>query len=234
MAADGLMARGPTTTRRSQALSRIRPGGGPDDRTRWQQRKSSMTREAILEAAVDSLVDTGYAGLSTNDVARRAGVSRGAMHHHFASRADLVEGLIEHVFYHRMRQFLDDFLARLKQAPAGEDPYRMAMELHWRSVQSREYGAFLRLAVAARSDEALAAIFTPAARLYDEIWLGEMHYAFPQWREAPDLMRIANDVTQAVHAGLLINGATWGDARMAAVLERAALMVEDLAREARG
>ena len=60
----------PITTRRSQALHRIRPGGGPDDRTRWQQRKSSMTREAILEAAVDSLVDTGYAGLSTNDVAR--------------------------------------------------------------------------------------------------------------------------------------------------------------------
>ena len=49
----------------------MRPGGGPDDRQRWQQRKASLTREAILEAAVDSLVDTGYAGLSTNDVARR-------------------------------------------------------------------------------------------------------------------------------------------------------------------
>ncbi|QNE07468.1 TetR/AcrR family transcriptional regulator [Croceicoccus marinus] len=221
-------------TRRAQALSRMRPGGGPDDRQRWQQRKASLTREAILEAAVDSLVDTGYAGLSTNDVARRASVSRGAMHHHFASRADLVEGLIEHVFYHRMRQFLDEFLARLKQAPPGEDPYRMAMELHWRSVQSREYGAFLRLAVAARSDDALAAIFTPAARLYDEIWLGEMHHAFPQWREAPELMRIANDVTQAVHAGVLINGAIWGDERSAAVLERAAMLVEDLAQLAQG
>lgn len=209
----------------------MRPGGGPEDHQRWQQRKSLKTRQVMLDAAIDSIVEHGYAGLSINDVVRRTGLSRGAVHHHFASRHALLTGLIEHVFYHRMRHFLDDFLAQLKQAPPGSDPYRLAVQLHWHSVQSREYGAFLRLAVAARSDHDLAAVFVPAARLYDEIWLGEMHHAFPQWREAPALMRIANDLTQAVHAGLLVNGAVLDEMRFDAVLERVVTLVEDLARE---
>ncbi len=220
-----------TVTRRSLALQRIRPGGGPEDHQRWQQRKSLKTRQDMLEAAIDSIVEHGYAGLSINDVVRRTGVSRGAVHHHFPSRAALLAGLIEHVFYHRMRHFLDDFLTRLKQAPQGTEPYRMAVQLHWQSVQSREYGAFLRLSVAARSDDDLAAVFIPAARLYDEVWLEEMHHAFPQWREAPALMRLANDLTQAVHTGLLVNRAVLGATRSESVLERVVTLVEDLARE---
>lgn len=223
-------------TRRTQALKKIRPGGGPEDHDRWQQRKSSLTRENILEAATDCLVENGYAGLSTNDVARRAEVSRGAMHHHFASRAELVRGLIEHVFYRRMRHFLDDFLARLKQPEEGDaagTPQRMAVDLHWQSVQSREYAAYLQLAVAARSNEELSAIFVPASRLYDEIWLEEMHHAFPLWRETPELMRLANDLTQATHIGLLISGAAFGDARCAEVQDMLINVVEELARKAR-
>ncbi|WP_066765373.1 TetR/AcrR family transcriptional regulator [Croceicoccus pelagius] len=203
--------------RRDLALRKIRPNGGPEDFDRWQQRKSSLTRESILDAAVDSLVESGYAGLSTNDVARRAGVSRGAMHHHFPNRIALVRGMIEHVFYSRMRYFLDDFVARLKvidNADAELQPHVIAVELHWHSVQSREFEAYLRLAVAARNDPELAEAFDPAAKLYDEVWLEEMDHAFPQWRNAPELMRLASDFTQAVQLGLLINGSTIGEDRV--------------------
>ncbi|GGD78936.1 TetR/AcrR family transcriptional regulator [Croceicoccus mobilis] len=224
-----------TVTRRSRALRRIRPGGGPEDHERWQQRKSLQTREDMLEAAIDGLVEFGYAGLSINDVVRRTGVSRGAVHHHFPSRGALVAGLIEHVFYHRMRQFLDDFLARLKVPEAGDvpqTPHRLAMEMHWQSVESREYAAFLRLSVAARSDEALAEIFLPAARLYDEVWLGEMRHAFPQWRGAEDEMQLASDIVLTVHTGLLIQQSTIGAARSHNVQEKIIALVEGIAREA--
>lgn len=224
-----------TGTRRSQALRRIRPGGGPEDHARWQQRKSLQTREDMLEAAIDGLVEFGYAGLSINDVVRRTGVSRGAVHHHFPSRSALVAGLIEHVFYHRMRQFLDDFLARLKQPEPGDDPespHRLAMDLHWRSVQSREYAAFLRLSVAARSDEVLAEIFEPAARLYDEVWIEEMRHAFPQWRGAEDAMQLASDIALVIHTGMLIQQSTIGGIRSRNVQQRIIALVEEIAREA--
>lgn len=224
-----------TVTRRSQALRRIRPGGGPEDHERWQQRKSLKTRQDMLEAAIDGLVEHGYAGLSINDVVRRTGVSRGAVHHHFPSRSALLAGLIEHVFYHRMRHFLDEFLARLKQPLPGDmpdNPHRLAIELHWQSLHSREFAAYLRLAVAARSDKALADIFRPAARLYDEVWIGEMRHAFPLWRGAEDKMQLASDLTQAVQTGLLIHQPTIGEERTSQIQDRIAAMVEELAREA--
>lgn len=218
------------------ALRKIRPNGGPEDFERWQQRKSSLTRESILDAAVDSLVESGYAGLSTNDVARRAGVSRGAMHHHFPNRIALVRGMIEHVFYRRMRHFLDDFVARLKVIDPDDEtvqPHVIAVELHWHSVQSREFEAYLRLAVAARNDTELAAAFDPAARRYDEVWLEEMDHAFPQWRSAPDLMRLASDVTQALQLGLLINGSTIGEERVRAIQDELVGVVKRLAEAAK-
>ena len=204
------------TTRHAEILRQIRPRGGPEDIERWQQRKGQMTREAMLEAAVESLVESGYAGLSTNDVARRAGVSRGAMHHHFATRDALVEGLIEHLFYRRMRHFLDIFTAAisdLRQRGGEVLPHVVATQLHWQSMQTRDYEAYLRLAVAARNDDELEGIFRPAARRFDDLWITEMTHAFPQWRNARELMVLANDFVHATQIGLLVNGSTIGEER---------------------
>ncbi|GGC17171.1 hypothetical protein GCM10011371_00780 [Novosphingobium marinum] len=169
----------------------------------WQQRKSSLTREAILESAIDVLFDGGYAALSTNEVARRARLSRGAMHHHFASRTELVLSLTEYVFYKRMRYFLDDYLSQVRESDEG-DWLAIAEELHWQSVKGREYTAYLHLAVAARSDSELAAVFDPAQRHFQEIWHREMRKAFSNWGERADKLRIASEFAEAVHIGTLL------------------------------
>ena len=52
----------------------------------WQAKKSAMTREAILEAAIHCIIDHGYAQTTTSLIADHANVSRGAMTHHFPSR----------------------------------------------------------------------------------------------------------------------------------------------------
>ena len=93
----------------------------PDDGTpappeRWQQRNTAATRKLILDAATDCLVEGGYARLTTVEVLKQANVSRGAMHHHFASRADLVSALIDHVLHKRLDRFLSDYLAALRDS----------------------------------------------------------------------------------------------------------------------
>ena len=55
-------------------------------------------RRRILDAAVDLLAQKGYAGFRTADVAKIAGVSRGAQTHHFPSKDDLVVAVVAHVF----------------------------------------------------------------------------------------------------------------------------------------
>src|SRR5215211_8312953 len=92
-------------------LAEMRPDAMAPGSEKWQQRKAAGTRVRILEAAMDCLVEKGYAGLSTTEVTARARVSRGAMHHHFPSRIALVTALIEFTCYQRMRFFVDSYLA---------------------------------------------------------------------------------------------------------------------------
>ncbi|MEO6987778.1 MAG: TetR/AcrR family transcriptional regulator [Aquihabitans sp.] len=62
-----------------------------------QQDRSRVTRSALLEAAVECLVELGWAGSTVAVVAERAGVSRGAAQHHFPTREALFVAAVEHV-----------------------------------------------------------------------------------------------------------------------------------------
>ncbi|HEV7722399.1 MAG TPA: helix-turn-helix domain-containing protein, partial [Iamia sp.] len=55
----------------------------------------------MVETAGAVLMERGYAGVSTNEVANRVGVSRGTLLHHFPSRATLVAAAVEHLLAQR-------------------------------------------------------------------------------------------------------------------------------------
>jgi AcrR family transcriptional regulator len=213
---------------RDRMLSAIRPDHQSEPPARWQQRKSAQTRLMLVEAGIDCLVEGGYAGLTTAAVAERCAVSRGAMHHHFPTRLDLVAAVVEHVFYQRMRAFLSDYFEALAER-GDELLIEVACEAHWRSVQTREYAAYLELAVAARSDAELDARFTPAARLYDEVWTREMIEAFPKWMSHWENFKLANDFALAAHMGLLLHRPVFGDGeRLESVRRLTARVVRSL------
>jgi AcrR family transcriptional regulator len=213
---------------KDRVLSAISAGHKAEPPARWQQRKSAQTRQRLVEAGVDCLVENGYAGLTTAAVAERCAVSRGAMHHHFATRLDLVGAVIEHVFYRRMANYLEDYFGSMA-GRADDDRVHVASEAHWRSVQSREYAAYLELAVAARTDAELAGLFDPAARNYDAVWISEMIEAFPQWRDQWQDLKLASDFTMALHMGLLLHRTSFGDEeRVERVRHFAAAAIRDL------
>jgi AcrR family transcriptional regulator len=217
-------------TMKKRMLASMRPAGLSIEPVRWQQQKSARTREKLLEAAIDCLIDGGYAGLTTAQVAEKTGLSRGAMHHYFATRIDLVAALIEHIFYQRVRLFLDDYLDTL--ARRGEEMLiELATEAHWRSIETREYGAYLQLAAAAQSDSELNAVFEPTARRFDEVWIAEMIEAFPQWRDQWEAMKLGNDFVTAAHMGLLLQKPVLGPERLAEVQRLIGRVVRSLYRE---
>ncbi|HAC81231.1 MAG: TetR/AcrR family transcriptional regulator [Candidatus Binatia bacterium] len=53
------------------------------------------TRVKILNAAEELILEAGSSGLVLDEVARRAGVSKGGLLYHFGSKAELVSGLLE-------------------------------------------------------------------------------------------------------------------------------------------
>lgn len=59
--------------------------------------QGDATRLALLTAAREMFGESGYAATSLDDVAARAGVTKGALYHHFGGKADLFQEVYEQV-----------------------------------------------------------------------------------------------------------------------------------------
>jgi AcrR family transcriptional regulator len=59
--------------------------------------RSRATREALLLTARDLFAQRGYAAVGTEEIVRAAGVTRGALYHHFAGKKELFEAVYEEV-----------------------------------------------------------------------------------------------------------------------------------------
>src|SRR5438128_4428078 len=89
---------------------------------RTQQQRREETRRALLDAAVESLIEVGFARTTTLEVQRRANVSRGALLHHFPSKAELLVAAVDHLAEMRARE-MKAFASQLppERAEPGAD-----------------------------------------------------------------------------------------------------------------
>ena len=69
--------------------------------TEPKQDRSRLTRQRILEAAVESLAIRGWEASSVSVIAAEAGASRGALQHHFPTREDLIIAALDYMFEQR-------------------------------------------------------------------------------------------------------------------------------------
>ncbi|MFZ3560635.1 ScbR family autoregulator-binding transcription factor [Streptomyces sp. BH055] len=60
-----------------------------------KQERALRTRTALIASAAEGFAHEGFAVASLTDISRRAGVSNGALHFHFASKADLAAAVEE-------------------------------------------------------------------------------------------------------------------------------------------
>jgi AcrR family transcriptional regulator len=60
---------------------------------RWERRKESRPAE-LLAAALDLFVERGYAATRLDDIASRAGVSKGTLYLYFANKEELFKALV--------------------------------------------------------------------------------------------------------------------------------------------
>jgi AcrR family transcriptional regulator len=64
---------------------------------RLRERQAEATRELIVSAARELFTAQGYAGTSIEDIARHAGVAKGALYHHFSGKDTLFRAVYEAV-----------------------------------------------------------------------------------------------------------------------------------------
>jgi AcrR family transcriptional regulator len=92
---------------------------------RTQAERTAATRSALLRAARDLFAERGYAATGREEIAERAGVTRGALYHHFDSKADVFTAVVE--------QLQTDLVDRVV---AASKPGRTAVEKLRRSCRA--------------------------------------------------------------------------------------------------
>lgn len=129
---------------------------------RTQAERREATISALVDAAVIALGEVGYARTTTNEIARRAGVSQGGLFRHFESRLDVILAAADAV---RARQF-DDFREGLGRM--GDFDVAEVVRLLRRATRAPINAAWYELLVAARTDAELRQRLEPLAQRYHE------------------------------------------------------------------
>jgi AcrR family transcriptional regulator len=64
-----------------------------DTKPRWERRKGARPQE-LLAAALDLFVERGFASTRLEDVAKRAGVSKGTLYLYFENKDELFKAVV--------------------------------------------------------------------------------------------------------------------------------------------
>lgn len=119
--------------------------------------RSASMRQRLIEAAIQCLCRVGYAATTTQLVTKEAGVSRGAMLHHFPTKLDLVIAVGEDAAATQNRYVRK----RLNQIEPGMDRFLALTQATWEAVGQPPALALIEIMVASRSDPGLAERFPP-------------------------------------------------------------------------
>jgi AcrR family transcriptional regulator len=124
--------------------------------------RSAAMRSKLLDATIESLFEVGYFQTSTVAVTERAGVSRGAMLHHFPSKADLIMAASQHIVELRRDMHND----RLGKLTTEREKFLYLIDVLWEAFQTPSGIARIEIMVGARSDTEIGPRFR---KLNDEL-----------------------------------------------------------------
>ena len=186
---------------------------------RTQQQRRDETRRALLDAAVESLIEVGFARTTTLEVQRRADVSRGALLHHFPSKAELLVAAVDHLAEMRAKE-LKVFASQL---PAGNPRERQdaVLDLLWQCFSGTFFQVAMELRTAARTDPELRPVLIVAEKSLRERIFSQARALFgTPLSEHPGLER-ALDLTLQLMIGSAMSAVLHSEDR------RLDLLIED-------
>jgi AcrR family transcriptional regulator len=182
---------------------------------RTQQQRRDETRRALLDAAVESLIEVGFARTTTLEVQRRADVSRGALLHHFPSKAELLVAAVAHLAEMRARE-----LKQLSsQLPEGRARTDAVLGLLWQCFSGTFFQVAMELRTAARTDPELRPVLANAEKVLRDGIIAQARTLFGRdVAEHPGLER-ALDMTLQLMIGSAMSAVLHDDKRLDDLIE---------------
>jgi len=127
-----------------------------------KQDRSRFTRQRLLEATVRCLAGRGWSAATVSVIAAEAGISRGALQHHFPTREALVVAALDYVFEERRRQ--------IEQLPppttTGAERVQTVVATLMDTYNGQLFRAALHAWTAAAADEQVREVIAPLERRF--------------------------------------------------------------------
>lgn len=144
-------------------------------RRRTQDERSAETRQKLIEAAVAAICELGLGAATTAVIAERAGLTRGALQHHFDSRFTLLSAVID-----RLSAIISSEMSLLantlpRQAHSLDRRLDEAIRAYWQIYNSNTFLAVLTIFLGVRNNPRhyapLQRHMQAFYRLNDDLWL---------------------------------------------------------------
>ena len=111
---------------------------------RAQADRTATTKAALADAAVELLIEKGWAAVTVIEICNRVGVSRGAFHHHYDSLPELLADALRRLYGEMVRS-------------EGDQPSDLIglVDFTWRAVANPRFKAVLEGWLAMANDPSL-------------------------------------------------------------------------------
>jgi AcrR family transcriptional regulator len=111
---------------------------------RTQADRTAATKAALADAAIEVLVEKGWAATTVVEVCDRVGVSRGAFHHHYDSLPGLLADALRRLYAETVKS------PRLEIRDVAS-----LVDVTWRAIGSRRFKAVIEAWLAMANDPSL-------------------------------------------------------------------------------
>jgi len=152
-----------------------------EDPKALHEKAAELTRRKLLRAAMECFAESGFQAASIREIARRAGLTMGAVYHHFSGKKGLLMKL------NRFRQEKSNRL--LSEALASEEDFfeglREALErqFHFLAVDPLLRGITREYMSMALVDADFKAMHSQADREFEEIVVPEIKRQYPHMKK---------------------------------------------------
>jgi len=138
----------------------------PPTTRRRQAQRSAETKRRLVDAAIDCLIEYGYAHTTTVEICGRAELTRGAYKHHYESTEELFVDVVARLY---------ERLAESTSAENAGDSLESLIRSGWAKMKQPEFKAVIEVWLANRNDPVLGAAISPEiARLAQLFAPGEI------------------------------------------------------------
>ena len=172
----------------------------PARERRTHAERTAETRGRVMAAVVESIAAVGYQKTTAAEIARRAGVTWGAVQHHFGDKDGILMAAVEESF--------DRFASRLADVPDDESlEKRVALfvDRSWEHFASAHYRSTFEILLNLPPDLDLS-WQDEMLKSWIRIWSQYFPESRPASRRAVDLMHYAISVLSGLAATNMLEG----------------------------